>query len=358
MALSKQKMTAAAHDGCTSLLSRERCPSRYFLGSPQADLAKMLVVCSCANHGGSFSRTTRSTAHAIAGIKETFLAMKATWNSWRDSQGTVHVHLFSYTLGQFEGRREMLLTRDYHCSQTGSQQAGSLPQYFQLRHQTLCNCFVAQHLFWKMAVPLCGYQPRRKSSTGTTSDFISCSLNRFFELCVMEGSVQQSELQDGYLCVSNGQAFISSPLLEIGTSATACNFTATQCKRDRRPSTKTSKHQLEHCKGWERWGTLRATAYLQQTERQNYAPTATWQTNLQQIMFPKAHYVKQIHRKHGRFLCFKTVKKCSVKCIFSTIPPLYTHFNLQESLLGEDCNDFASLSNFLFFLSMSFSFSL
>lgn len=226
MALSKQKMTAAAHDGCTSLLSRERCPLRYILGSTHADLAKMLVVCCCANHGGSFSRTTRSTAHAIAGIKETFLAMKATWNSWRDSQGTVDVHPFSYTLGQFEGRRKMLLTRDYHCSQTGSQQAGSLPHYFQLRHQTPRNrFFVAQHLFWKMAVPLCGYQPRRKSSTGTTSNFTSCSLNRFFELCVMEGSVQQSELQE--ICVSNGQVFISSQLLEIGTSATACSFTAT-----------------------------------------------------------------------------------------------------------------------------------
>jgi len=42
----------------------------------------------------------------------------------------------------------------------------------------------------------------------------------------------------------------------------------------------------------------------------------------------------------------------------SVIPPLYTHFNLLESLLAEDCNDFVSFPDFIFFLSTSFSTSL
>lgn len=94
-------------------------------------------------------------------------------------------------------------------------------------------------------------------------------------------------------------------------------------------------------------------------KKANYAPIATWHTNLQQIMFLKAHYIKQTHRKNRRYSSLSSGCKETLSSMhFSTIPPLYTHFNLQESLLGEDCNDFASLPNFLFFLSTSFSFSL
>lgn len=300
-ALSKQKMTAAAHDGCTSLLSRERCPSRYILGSSHTDLAKMLVVCCCTNHGGSFSRTTRSTAHAIAAIKETFLALKATWNSWCGSQDTVDVHPFSYTMGQCGGRKEMLLTRDYHCSETGSQQAGSLPHYFQLQHQTPRNHFVAQHPLLKDGSATVWLSAWKEKQHWHNQQFHFLQPQQiFWAMC--NGGISSAIWTAGWIHL----CFKWPSLHFVSTARNQDRCHHMQFYSNIMQAREEAKHQNIKTSPWalqreRKVGDTKGNCTSATNKKANYAPIATWHTNLQQIMFLKAHYIKQTHRKNRRY---------------------------------------------------------